>query len=334
MARDPKLRHPTFFEVVTTIGFKYFAEQKVDFAVLEAGMGGELDATNVVHALVSVITNVSLEHTEVLGKTVLEIARNKGGIIKEGGVLITATEDEEIFNLFKEMCGRLHSRIFRVGKDIRFKKLSSNLEGQIFQLDGLVYSFDKLFIPLLGNHQLLNAASAVGAVEALSYHGITVSKRAIEEGLKRVKWPGRLEIMQRQPLVVLDCAKDAGAARAVKEALLKEFTYNKLIIVVSISSDKNIPAMIEQFVQVADYFVITAHQVMERAAEPSLIAKEVEKHAKPYEIVVDVKEAVRRAMELANKDDMVCVIGSVFLVGEARELWFKPANPDPARSLE
>jgi len=334
MAHDPRLRHPTFFEVVTAIGFKYFAEQKVDFAVLEAGMGGELDATNVVHALVSVITNVSLEHTEVLGNTVLEIARNKGGIIKEGGALITATEDEEVFDLFKEMCEQRHSRIFRVGRDIRFKKLSSNLEGQSFQLDGLVYGFDKLFIPLLGDHQLLNAASAVGAVEALSFHGITASKRAIEEGLRKVKWPGRLEIMQRQPLVVLDAAKDAEAARVVKEALLKEFTYDKLIMVVSISSDKNIPAMIEQFAQAADYFVIAAHGVMERAAEPSLIAKEVEKHAKPYEIVPDVKAAVKRAMELAGKDDMVCVIGSVFLVGEAREIWFKPAYPDPTRLLE
>jgi len=135
--------------------------------------------------------------------------------------------------------------------------------------------------------------------------------------------------VQRHPLVVLDCAKDAEAAKAVKEALLKEFTYDRLIAVVSISSDKNIPAMIEQFAQVADLFVITAHKVMGRAAKPSRIAEEVKKQLKPYEIVPDVKEAVRRAMELVGQGDMVIVVGSVFLVGEARELWFRPTVEEP-----
>ncbi|KON31222.1 hypothetical protein AC482_01545 [miscellaneous Crenarchaeota group-15 archaeon DG-45] len=322
MALDPELRHPTFFEVVTALAFMYFAEQAVDFAVLEVGMGGRLDATNVVHALVSVITNVSLEHTEVLGKTILEIAEKKAGIIKEGGVLITATQDDDVFRLFEEVCKRVGSRIFRVGRDIEYRKLSSSLEGQSFQLRGLLNSFDELHIPLLGDHQLLNAASAVGGVEALSFHGITISRAAIEEGLRRARWPGRLEIMQRRPLVVLDCAKDAEAARAAKEALLREFTYDRLIAVVSISSDKNIPEMIGQLAQAADMFIITIHGVMGRAADPSVIAGEVERHSKPYEIVIDVKDAVRRGIELAGGDGMVVVVGSVFLVGEARELWF------------
>ena len=326
MARDPELRHPTFFEVVTAMAFKYFAEQRVDLAVVEAGMGGKLDATNVVHSLVSVITNVSLEHTDVLGKTALEIAEKKAGIIKEGGVLITATEDDEVFALFSEVCKRKGSRIFRVGKDIRFRKLCSSLEGQSFQIDGLVNRFDALFIPLLGDHQLLNAASAVGAVEALGFHGIKILREAIEEGLRSVRWPGRLEIVQRHPMVVLDCAKDPEAARAVKEALSKEFRYDRLIAVVSISSDKHIPAMIEQLAQVADLFLITSHGVMGRAADPALIAEEVKQHSKPYEIVANVRGAVKRAMELASEDDLICVVGSVFLVGEARELWIEPAN--------
>jgi dihydrofolate synthase/folylpolyglutamate synthase len=328
MSRNPNLRHPTFFEVITAVAFKYFAEQGVDFAVLEVGMGGGLDATNVVRSLVSVITNVSLEHTEVLGKTVLEIAREKAGIIKPGGVLITATADDEVYDLFRDVCLRTGSRIFRVGTDIRFRKLGSDLEGQRFQLDGLVHRFEELFMLLLGDHQLLNAAAAVGAVEALVYHGITIPKESIADGLRTVRWPGRLEIVQRHPLVVLDCAKDPEAARAVKEAVQKEFKYDRLIAVVSISSDKDIATMIGQLAQAADLFVITAHGVMGRAAEPARIAEEVEKHSKPYEIVLSVKDAVRRAIELAGGDDMVLVIGSVFLVGEARELWFEPSDPD------
>lgn len=322
MARDPNLRHPTFYEVVTALAFKYFAEQEVDFAVLEVGMGGKLDATNVVHALVSVITNVSLEHTEILGKTVLEIAEKKAGIIEKDGILITATKDDKVFSLFSKICEKNNSKIFRVGIDITFKKLNSSLEGQSFKFDGLLSKFDEFFIPLLGYHQLFNAASAIGAVEALNFHGIKILRDAIDSGLRSVSWPGRLEIMQRRPLVVLDCAKDSEAARAVKEALLGYFSYEKLITVVSISSDKNIPEMIEHFAQVTDIFIITSHRVMGRAAKPSLIAKEVEKQSKPYKIVMDVKDAVNEAIEQASDSDMVIVCGSVFLVGEAREMWF------------
>jgi dihydrofolate synthase/folylpolyglutamate synthase len=326
MSRDPEIGHLSFFEITTSIAFKYFAEREVDFAVLEAGMGGRVDATNIVHSLISVITNVSLEHTDTLGKTTLEIAKEKAGIIKDRGVLITATEDDGVFSLFKEICDRKRSKIFRVGSDIVFRKLSSSMEGQTFQLNGLVNRFDELFVPLLGDHQLLNAASAVGTVEALSFHDISIPLEAIGEGLREVKWPGRLEIMQTQPLVVVDCAKDAEGARVLKETLRKEFVCDKLIMVVSVSSDKNIPAMIDQLAEVANQFIITSHSVMGRAADPVRIAEEVERHSKPYEIVTDAKTAVRRALEISSRSDMICVTGSVFLVGETRELWTKTSN--------
>jgi dihydrofolate synthase/folylpolyglutamate synthase len=189
-----------------------------------------------------------------------------------------------------------------------------------------LYKFEVLFIPLLGDHQLLNASTAVGAVEALSFHEIEIPETAIEEGLRMVNWPGRMEVVQRNPTVILDCAKDVEAAKAVKETLLDEFTFNRLIAVVSISSDKNIQAMIEQFAQVTDFFVLTSHSVMGRAADPTLLSEEVERHNKSYDVVPDVKEAVRRAIELAEEDDFVIVVGSVFLVGEAREIWFKPSQ--------
>ena len=327
MAEDKELRHPTFFEVITSIAFKYFSEEGVDYAVLEVGMGGRLDATNVVKAQVSVITNVGLEHTEVLGDTVLEIAEKKAGIVKEGGVLITATADDDVYRLFRETCEGVGSRIFRVGTDITFQRLDSSYEGQTFNLKGLSRSYERLTIPLIGDHQLLNAATAVGAVEALRFHGVEVLGDAIRLGLRGVVWPGRLEVMQTKPLVVLDGAKDVEAARAVKEALLGEFTYDRLVAVVSISSDKKIAEMIGEIAQAADHFVITSHRVMGRAAKSSRIAAEVEKHSKTHEVVVDVRTAVERAMELAGEEGMVIVVGSVFLVGEAREIWHNPSNP-------
>jgi dihydrofolate synthase/folylpolyglutamate synthase len=329
MAETEGLRHPTFFEVITGIAFKYFSEQGVDFAVLEVGMGGRLDATNVVQSLVSVITNVSLEHTYVLGDTVLEIAEKKAGIIKKGGVLITATEDDAVYDLFSDICKEEGSRIFRVGGDIRFKKLRANLEGQWFQYNGLSHRLGELFIPLIGRHQLVNASTAVGAIEALGLHSIQIPEEAIVKGLRRVSWPGRLEVMQESPLVVLDSAKDTEAARAARDAILEEFTYNRLIAVVSISSDKNIPEMIGHLAQIVDHFIVTTHRVMGRAAEPSVITGEVEKHSRSYQIIPSVKDAVEAAVEMAEENDMVIVVGSVFLVGEARELWHKPPYPDP-----
>ena len=327
MAEDPELRHPTFFEIITAIAFKYFSEEGVDYAVLEVGMGGKLDATNVVKAQVSVITNVSLEHTEVLGDTVLEIAEKKAGIIKEGGTLITATADDDVYRLFQDVCARVGSRVFRVGSDITFKRVGSSHEGQTFDLKGLSGSYDGLRIPLIGEHQILNAATAVGAVEALRFHGVEVPGEAIARGLEGVSWPGRMEVVQTRPLVVLDGAKDAEAARAVKEALLREFAYDRLVAVVSISSDKKIAEMIGEIAQAADHFVITSHRVMGRAAKSSRIAAEVERHSRTHEVVPDAKSAVRRAIEVAGEGGMVIVVGSVFLVGEVREIWHEPSNP-------
>jgi dihydrofolate synthase/folylpolyglutamate synthase len=327
MAEDPEMRHPTFFEIITAIAFKYFSEAGVDYAVLEVGMGGRLDATNVVKAMVSVITNVSLEHTEVLGDTVLEIAEKKAGIVKEGGVLITATTDDDVYRLFQETCESVGSRIFRVGTDITFQKLCSSYEGQTFNLNGLSHRYERLTTPLLGEHQLLNAATAVGAVEALRFHGVEVSGDAIARGLEVVSWPGRMEVMQTKPLVLLDGAKDVDAARAVKEALQSEFTYDRLVAVISISSDKKIAEMIGEIAQVADHFVITSHRVMGRAAESARIASEVGRQSRTHEVIPDVKTAVNRAIELTGKNGMVIVVGSVFLVGEAREIWHEPTNP-------
>lgn len=326
MSADPNSRHPTFFEVTTAIALEYFARKNADFAVLEVGMGSNLDATNVVDPLVSVITNVYLEHTKILGKTVEEIARKKAGIIKRDGILVTATDNEKVFELFKRICKRKNSRLFRVGEDIKLKKLSSSIDGQTFQVRGMKGNFDNMYTGLLGNHQTLNAATAIGTIEALGYHDINIPKRAVFEGLKKVKWPGRLEIMQKRPLVVLDCAKDPTAARKLKEAMLDEFEYDKLILVVSISSDKDIQSMIGEMAPMADHVIITRHKVMGRAADPARIAAEVKKHSKPFVIMESVKDGVRKALLMANKNDMVCVTGSVFTVGEARELWHKEVN--------
>ena len=316
---EPDKVHPLFFDIVTAMAFKYFEERHVDFAVLEVGMGGRLDATNIVKPLVSVITNISLEHTQVLGDTVLKIAYEKAGIIKPDSVLVTATQDDSVYALFKATCAKLNTEIHRVGADIKFKSLKKNLDGQSFAVDGLRGNY-MLYTPLLGGYQLYNAATAVGAVEALSRYNIDITGKAISEGLASVKWPGRMEVVQRNPLVVLDSAKDAEATLALAEAI-GELPHRKIIVVVSVSSDKNIPEMIANLTRVADYFVVTSHNVMGRAAEREGLGRQIEKHGKPWESVEKVDDALKRALEEALKEDMILVTGSVFAVGEARRRW-------------
>jgi dihydrofolate synthase/folylpolyglutamate synthase len=319
-------QHPTFFEVTTALALDYFARQQVDWAVLEVGMGGRLDATNITTPLVSVITNVYLEHTHILGDTVLKIARKKAGIIKTGKVLITATDNDDVFDLFVRVCRRKKARIVRVGRDIKFSRLAWDLTGQTFEVQTREGKFDNLHISLLGAHQVVNAATAIGAVEALRYYDVHIPERAIREGLRKTRWPGRLEIMQRAPLVVLDCAKEPAATARLRQALTDHFRWRKLIIVTSISRDKDIPSMMEEIVPLADLVIVSQHKVRGRAATPERIAAEVQKYSKPVMIVKDVKAAVSKAMSLAAKADVICVMGSVFTVGEARELWHPQVN--------
>ena len=311
--------HLLFFDIVTALAFLYFKEMKIDYAVLEAGIGGRLDSTNVVIPEVSVITNVSLEHTEVLGDTVLKIAVEKGGIIKPGHPLVTATQDPLILDYFKRRCFELGSRLIHVGTDITFTKKASTLENQKFTIHTQkdVYNVE---LPLLGDYQMLNASAAVGAIESLADYGTIIPKDAVFDGLRNVTWPGRLEIVQRNPLVILDSAKDVEAIKALVKSL-QNFSYKRLIAVISISSDKKIPEMLDALAPIVDLFVVTTHSVMSRAANPEVIIKEINRYGKPFQIALSTEEALERALSEAELNDMIVITGSVFLVGEFRRRW-------------
>ena len=314
--------HPTFFEITAALMFKYFADEAVDFAVVEVGMGGRLDATNVVDALVSVITNVSLEHTKVLGDTVEKIAAEKAGIVKEGGILVTSSDDEKARSVFQKVCAEKHARMLAVGEDIVPEKLKSDINGQTFNLrTSYGRSFDALHVPLLGEHQITNAAAAVGAIEALKLRDVEIPEYAVREGLAKVKWPGRMEIMQEKPYVVIDGAKDTLATRTLAAEVPRIFEYEKLVLVTSISRDKKIEEMMADLLPIAGHVVATRHNVKGRAIGPEELAAAAKAAGKPATVVGDSKEAVREAMRIAGEGGLVLVAGSIFLAGEARELW-------------
>ncbi len=262
-----------FFDVVTAMCLKYFQEEAVDFAVLEVGLGGLLDATNVVDPLVSVITNIGYEHTNILGETLEEIAGEKAGIIKPGRVLVTAARNEAVFRAFKEKADSLGCKVVRVGYDTGYEKLSMSLKGQRFSLRSLHGEYRNLATPLLGNHQILNAATAVAAAESLSVYGVQIGEDAIRKGLRDVYWPARLEVVMTRPLVVLDCAKDAEATEAVRMSVERDIPHRRLVAVVSISTDKKIPAMMRNICALADTLILTTHSVMERASDPAYLAE-------------------------------------------------------------
>ena len=307
-----------FFDIVTAACFKYFKEEGVDYGVIEVGLGGRLDATNVLNPLVSVITNIGFEHVNILGPTLEDIAYEKGGIIKPNSVLVTAEERDNVFNVFKEKADSIGTKVVRVTETTTSEKKSAFSDGQIFNLATENARYDALLIPLFGGHQIINAATAVSAVEELQKKDLSITDEAVRNGLRHVYWPARLEVVNKKPLVVLDCAKDAEATEAVRRTIQSDFSYGRLIAVVSMSSDKNIEGMIENIAQVADHFIITKHSVTARAAEPEVLIKEINKAGKTYQVQLESDIAFETAVNQAGEGDMVLVIGSVYLAGDAR----------------
>ena len=315
-----------FFDIVTAMCFKYFQEQRVDYAVVEVGLGGRLDATNVIDPVVSVITNIGYEHTNILGETLELIAGEKAGIIKPGRPLVTATRDDSVYTVFKDTADSLSCRVIRVGYDTGYKKLGMTMDGQRFSLRSLRGPYDDLFTPLLGDHQIVNAATAVAAAEVTDEKG-SVNEETIRAGLRLVYWPARLEAVMSRPLVVLDCAKDAEATAAARRSVEREIPHRGLIAVTSISTDKKIPEMMRNISAMADKVILTTHSVAERASDPHYLAGLVAENGKPSEVHPVAEEAFARALELAGPEDMILVIGSVFLAGAART-FFKGLGAD------
>lgn len=306
-----KASHPTFFEVTTAVAFKYFSEKKVDYAVVEVGLGGRLDATNILKPEVSVITNIGLEHTDILGKTISSIAREKGGIIKPGIPVVTAESKGEALRVFERICKESDAKLILLKKDASIKKLRCDLNGCLFDLKTQVGSYSKLRVPLLGEHQIENAALSVLVAEQLG-----IDERHIHTGLQKVKWPGRLEIIQRKPLLVMDSAHNPPAMRILRNSL-KLFSYDKLILVTGVMKDKAIGDIMREIAPAADYIIINKPN-LERAAQPEIIMKEAKKYGKPIKVVDDVKCSVRYAKSMAGRNDLILVTGSVYMLSEAR----------------
>ncbi|AIY84304.1 MAG: bifunctional folylpolyglutamate synthase/dihydrofolate synthase [Clostridium baratii] len=309
--------HPTEFEIITCIMFKYFYDKKVDYAVVEVGLGGRLDSTNVVNPVLSVITSISLDHTNILGNTIEEIAREKGGIIKENTPLILYPQEKiEARDVLSKICNEKSSEIYEVKKE-NAKLIDINNEEfyQRIKINGLNKEYE-INLKLLGEHQIINCIVALTAVEVLSkIEGFKLKN--IEKGIESAVWKGRLEVLNKKPLIVIDGAHNIQGIKSLKENIEKYFNYNNMHLLIGILADKQVEDMINEIVPLSsDVIALTPNSY--RAELASELEKEIYKVNKNVKSFESYKEGFLSVYKKAKEDDMILVTGSLYMIGEMR----------------
>lgn len=310
--------HPTEFEVNTAMALLYFSREQVDICVLEVGLGGAIDSTNVVQPLVAVITNVGMDHMDYLGNTIEEIATVKAGIIKSGCRVVTAAERREALNVIYAACRDKAVELTEVGKDVTCEIKSLTIEGTGFDVHGLYGKYVDLFTPLTGEHQAVNAATAVAAVELLTCFGITITPDHIRQGLASTVWPGRLELMGKDPQVLIDGAHNLDGANTLQHALTKIFKYKKLTYVIGMLADKEREKVLAVLAPLASAIVVTKPK-SPRAGNWQEMAKMAGKYCGQVLLEEDIGEAIEKGLSLTGPEDMLCITGSLYMIAEARE---------------
>ncbi len=307
----------TTFEILTALAFAYFREIKADYQVLEVGLGGRLDATNVVRPEVCAITSISYDHMDVLGDTLAKITGEKAGIIKSGATVVSSPQFPEAMAVIEKVCRERGVRLIKVGTDVTWRTGSFDTGGQTFRLKGMNRDYF-IKMPLLGEHQLENAAVAVAAVEALGSTGARMPAESIVKGLEQVKWPGRLQVLRREPLVIVDGAHNAHSMRKLGEALKWFFSFNRLFLVLGFGGDKDIPGMVAEAVKITgDVILVSSHHP--KAVKAAALAEEFRRWGVTPQVMEGVSEAVKLALAKAKPADLICAAGSVFVIAEVME---------------
>ncbi|MBV6396076.1 MAG: Dihydrofolate synthase/folylpolyglutamate synthase [Anaerolineales bacterium] len=318
VANIPKL---TTFEITTALGFMAFAKSGVNAAVVEVGLGGRLDATNVVTPNVAVITSLSMDHTTVLGDTLAKIAGEKAGIIKEGVPVVASPQKPEALDVLERIAREKHAPLTLVGRDVTFEMLSSSLEGQSFRLNDNVERLTlNVQLPLLGSHQVVNAATAYAALKASR---LTISNAALQKGFSRVKWRARFEVARREPPLIFDSAHNDDSFARLRETLEAYFPSRRVYLIFGASEDKNIPGMLREMKPKIQKLIVTRAD-HPRALEVEKIQQLADQAGVAHEAVAPVSSALTRALDLSAKDgSIVLSAGSMFVTAEVMREWKK-----------
>ncbi len=326
----------TTFELTTALAFLYFSRQNVDYAVFEVGLGGRLDATNIVHPIVSVITSISYDHVQILGNTLSEIAGEKAGIIKPGRPVVISPQKEEARQKIVAVADERDAPIILVGRDYLYAADSHTLDGQTFLVwtpeeQSLVDRFIesggreiwnplRLRIPLLGFHQVENAATAYAALKTAEKFGLNLSQEAYMAGFRNMQWPGRMELLRRTPPVVIDSAHNRYSALRLRQAMDDYFPGLPILLVFGASEDKDIEGMFQELLPRV-FRVIATQSTHPRAIEAEKLVELAHRCGRSAEAIVPIEDALAMAYEEAGEEVVILVTGSIFVAAAAREIW-------------
>jgi dihydrofolate synthase / folylpolyglutamate synthase len=340
------------YEIATALALYYFHRQQVQHAVLEVGLGGRLDATNVTHPLVSVIASISYDHTQILGETLTEIATEKAGIIKPGGVVVTSARPPEALLAIANVCQRQHAHMIRIGAadgdpaqveveagrlpalSYRYQLEERTEEHQRFTVLTPDQTYTSLEIPLAGQHQLENATLALAALEMLRDQGISWDEQALRKGLRNVRWPARIDVVEHNPTIVVDGAHNADSMEKLLLALHDSFALHRLIVVLSLTRDKDLVGIARALAHVD--VVILTRMVNPRAATIESMQEAFAEHAPHVATYTtqDSRAAMNLALELAGSSDLICATGSLYLAGEVLRWAARRGDTVAAASIE
>jgi len=311
--------HPTEFEVCTAIAFLYFYEEQVDFLVLEVGLGGAIDSTNVIPTpLAAVITNIAFDHMDYLGNTIREIATVKAGIIKQGGHAVTAATEPDALEVIEARCREVQATLLRVGVDLGDELIESTPAGTSCNLRSPWGDYPNQWVPLAGQYQAINAATALGAIEVLRrYHGVQITEDQIRAGFAAARWPARLELLSQKPAILVDVTHNHDGSRKLRAALQEIYHYRRLILVLGMLGDKEREKVVGELAPLASAVVITRPN-SPRAGDWELLATEARRYVDRVLQFEEIVAAVDAALEEAGPEDLVCVTGSFYMVAEAR----------------
>jgi len=316
--REEGFDAPTEFEILTLVACKHFADEGVRIAVMEVGLGGRYDATNALSPILSIITTIALDHTDRLGSTCIEIAKEKLGITRPHVPLITAEHKFNVLDLFRTHCCIHKIPLYVVGKEVLWRKLSASPEGICGNYTTWKGEYPQLSCSLGGEFQFPNLGCVVGAFELLREMDIHITEEALRNGSKKVKCFGRLDVLTREPLVVADGAHNPAAAYVLSRSLRTLFSYKRLGLVIGVMRDKDVHGILEALMPVADVAFVTQSR-NERALEATKLKEIASRWGKPTYAFNSVLEAYEAARDWANRDDMICVTGSIYVLGELPE---------------
>lgn len=322
---------PSFFEIMTAVGLRYFAQKAVDVAVLETGLGGRLDATNVVTPLVCGITQISLDHTEVLGRDLAAIAKEKAGIFKKGVPAITCEQPAEAARAIKQIAEQVGAPLVFTGDDIEFSyRFEANRElGPHTRvcLTTADHQYEHLAVPLRGEHQALNCGLALALLDRLRLNGFELNEAQIVQGLANTVLPGRMETAWEEPRILLDGAHNAASMAALIKAIGAHIPYDSLVMVFGCAQDKDVMKMLSEVELGADKIIFTRARNNPRAADPQDLVKQfAEVSEKMAQTADTLEEALNLAARAVSREDLICVSGSFYLVGEAKKYLGELAN--------